>query len=47
MPVAWIKKWGKGRVFYSALGHSPEEFSKFPASLELTVRGLLWAAGEL
>jgi type 1 glutamine amidotransferase len=47
MPVAWIRKWGKGRVFYSALGHSPEEFEKYPASLELSVNGILWAAGLL
>ena len=47
MPVAWVKTWGKGRVFYCALGHSPEEFTKFPDALTLTVRGLLWAAGEL
>ena len=47
MPVAWTKMWGKGRVFYSSLGHAPGEFSDFPAALTLTVRGLLWAAGEL
>lgn len=45
MPVAWAKMWGKGRVFYSALGHEPAEFEKFPHALTLTVRGLLWAAG--
>jgi type 1 glutamine amidotransferase len=47
MPVAWIKRWGKGRVFYSALGHGPEEFTQFPNALTLAVRGLLWAAGAL
>jgi len=47
MPVAWIRKWGAGRVFYSALGHDPGELEKFPESMTLTVRGLLWAAGEL
>ena len=47
MPVAWVKTWGKGRVFYSALGHAPEEFTPFPEALTLTVRGLLWAAGAL
>lgn len=45
MPVAWLKRWGRGRVFYSALGHQPDEFSTFPVAKELTVRGLLWAAG--
>ena len=47
MPVAWGKKWGKGRVFYSSLGHTPEEFTQFPEALTLTVQGLLWAAGVL
>lgn len=47
MPVAWIKYWGKGRVFYSALGHAPEEFSKSPEALRLSIQGILWAAGVL
>lgn len=47
MPVAWIKQWGKGRIFYSALGHAPQEFTQFPEAFRLTVQGLLWAAGEL
>ena len=47
MPVAWIKRWGEGRVFYAALGHELTEFDEFPAALDLTVRGLRWAAGEL
>jgi len=47
MPVAWVKTWGKGRVFYSSLGHDPKEFTEFPEALTLTVRGLLWAAEKL
>lgn len=47
MPVAWVKTWGAGRVFYNALGHHPEEFTQFPAARRLTVRGCLWAAGLL
>jgi hypothetical protein len=47
MPVAWIKTWGKGRVFYSALGHAPEEFIRFPFALTMAVRGILWAAHSL
>lgn len=47
MPVAWIRNWGKARVFYSALGHDPAEFGKFPEALTLTVRGLRWAASDL
>ncbi|MDD5350340.1 MAG: ThuA domain-containing protein [Chthoniobacteraceae bacterium] len=47
VPVAWVKTWGKGRVFYCSLGHAPEEFTQFPEALTLTVRGLLWAANAL
>ena len=44
MPVIWTKTWGKGRVFYSALGHVAEEFRKYPDVLEMTTRGMIWAA---
>lgn len=47
MPVAWVRMWGKGRVFYSSLGHDPAEFEKFPEAFQLTVQGLRWAAGDL
>lgn len=47
MPVAWTKNWGAGRVFYSSLGHNPDEFTQFPAARRLTVQGCLWAAGLL
>lgn len=43
MPCIWTKTWGKGRVFYSALGHVAAEFQKYPHVLEMTVRGMLWA----
>ncbi|MDX2052576.1 MAG: ThuA domain-containing protein [Polyangiaceae bacterium] len=46
MPVVWKKRFGKGRVFYSALGHVRADFD-VPEALELTRRGLLWAAGAL
>ena len=47
MPVAWIKTWGAGRVFYNALGHSPDEFVRVPEARRLTVQGCLWAASLL
>lgn len=45
MPVVWKRRWGKGRVFYSSLGHVATDFD-VPEVLEITRRGLLWAAGE-
>ena len=43
MPVVWTKNWGKGRVFYSALGHSMTEFETHPNVFEMSLRGIEWA----
>ncbi len=43
MPVVWKRRFGKGRVFYSAIGHGPEDFA-VPEALEIQKRGILWAA---
>lgn len=43
MPVVWTKTWGRGRIFYSSLGHVAREFKDYPHVLEMTIRGLLWA----
>ncbi len=43
MPVAWRRRWGQGKVFYSSLGHAARDF-EVPQVLDLTLRGLLWAA---
>lgn len=45
MPVAWTKQWGKGKVFYLALGHDPQS-CRAEAFATLVVRGCLWAVGE-
>ncbi|MBI3912487.1 MAG: ThuA domain-containing protein [Armatimonadetes bacterium] len=44
MPVAWTNAWGKGRVFYLALGHDEPAMRQTMAQL-LLVRGARWAAG--
>ena len=43
MPVAWERSYGKGRVFYTALGHDVTDFD-VPQVLALVLRGSLWAA---
>ena len=43
MPVAWTRTYGKGRVFYSSLGHIRSDF-EVPEAREIMRRGLLWAA---
>ncbi len=42
MPVVWKRKYGNGRVFYSALGHVADEFDSVPMRTMLE-RGMLWA----
>ena len=42
MPVVWKRKYGAGRVFYSALGHTADEFL-LPQMATIIERGLLWA----
>jgi type 1 glutamine amidotransferase len=43
MPVAWKRRYGGGRVFYSALGHAAQEFA-VPEMRTILHRGMLWAA---
>lgn len=43
MPTVWTKYYGKGRVFYTALGHQAN-IIEMPPVLEICTRGLLWAA---
>jgi len=43
MPVAWKRRHGAGRVFYSSLGHVANEF-EVPEMRTILKRGLLWAA---
>ncbi len=43
MPVAWKRRHGSGRVFYSALGHVASEFM-VPEMRSMIRRGMLWAA---
>ncbi len=46
MPVVWKKMFGKGRVFYSSLGHVAKDFDVHEA-MEIMKRGIFWAAGVL
>lgn len=43
MPVTWTKRYGKGRVFYTSLGHVAKVF-EVPEALTILRRGLVWAA---
>lgn len=43
MPVVWKKMYGKGRVFYTSLGHLARDFD-VPEARTIVQRGMLWAA---
>lgn len=43
MPVAWKRQYGKGRVFYTSLGHHRDVFDT-PEALTILKRGILWAS---
>jgi hypothetical protein len=45
-PIAWIRTEGKGRVFYSSLGHNPEIY-RTPQVLQHYLDGLQFALGDL
>ncbi|AMM83620.1 ThuA domain-containing protein [Martelella sp. AD-3] len=46
MPVVFTTTHGKGRVFYSSLGHTADEL-EIPNVRAILTRGLLWAARAL
>ena len=45
-PVAWIRQHGKGRVFYTSVGHNPPVFWE-PRMLEMFLAGVQYALGDL
>lgn len=44
MPVAWIKRYGKGRVFASTLGHTREAWAD-PDIVRMYAEAIKWALG--
>lgn len=42
-PVAWVRNWGEGRVFYHSIGHDTSNLAD-PNIRRLTKQGLSWAA---
>jgi type 1 glutamine amidotransferase len=43
--MGWVQPYGKGRVFYTSLGHGREAWAN-PHFQRLVVRGAYWAAGR-
>lgn len=45
-PIAWAHELYGGRVFYTAFGHNPDDWTD-PTVLEITARAIEWAAHKL
>ncbi len=45
-PSCWVRQQGKGRVFYTALGHDEKTFGQ-PQFHKLVENGIRWATGRL
>ena len=43
-PVAWVRSYGKGRVFYSTLGHAAENWDQ-PVVQTMYLEAMKWALG--
>lgn len=46
IPVAWKKTYGKGRVFYTSLGHNLKHITDEPQAVTLLKRGIQWASAS-
>lgn len=44
-PIAWTDERQGGRMFYTAMGHTPESYAE-PAFLDLIARAITWASGR-
>lgn len=46
LPVAWKKTYGKGRIFYTSVGHNVSHVTEVPDAIELIKRGIKWASAS-
>lgn len=46
MPVVWKKMYGKGRVFFTSLGHNLSHVTEVPDALAIALRGIKWASAS-
>ncbi len=46
LPVAWKKSYGKGRIFYTSVGHNLAHVTEVPDAIELIKRGIKWASAS-
>ncbi|MCV9389275.1 ThuA domain-containing protein [Reichenbachiella ulvae] len=46
MPVVWKKMFGKGRIFYTSLGHNLAHVTEVPEAITMIKRGIQWASAS-
>jgi uncharacterized protein len=46
IPVTWKKMYGRGRIFYTSLGHNLNHITMVPHAIEMLKRGIRWAAAS-
>lgn len=46
MPVTWKKMHGKGRVFFTSVGHNLKHITDHPEAIEMLKRGIRWAGAS-
>jgi type 1 glutamine amidotransferase len=46
MPVIWKKMHGKGRIFYTSVGHNLSHVLESPEAIETLQRGIRWASAS-
>ncbi|MFZ5999378.1 MAG: ThuA domain-containing protein [Bacteroidota bacterium] len=46
LPVTWKKMYGKGRIFYTSVGHNLTHVTEKPDAIEMIKRGIKWASAS-
>jgi type 1 glutamine amidotransferase len=46
LPVTWKKMYGKGRIFYTSVGHNVSHVTDVPDAIEMIKRGVKWASAS-
>lgn len=46
LPVTWKKMYGKGRIFYTSVGHNVNHVTDVPDAIEMIKRGVKWASAS-
>jgi type 1 glutamine amidotransferase len=46
IPVTWKKMYGKGRIFYTSVGHNLDHITAVPDAIEMLKRGVRWASAS-